>query len=399
MIIRNRYMSKVRPFFNKPVIKIFTGIRRAGKSTIMRMIQQELLSTGVNPDQIFYVNFESSEFLDITSADILIEKVSAFHQSQSQKTYLFFDEIQQVEGWEKAVNSFLVDHNTDIYITGSNATLLSGALSTLLAGRYIEIQIHPFSFSEFTQHFENSELILDDLFRKFITFGGMPFLSLLGFDYEPSMQYLRDIYSSVVIKDIITHNNLRDVDLLDRLIRFVIANTGQIFSATSIMKYFKNEGRKVAVDTILEYLLACEEAFLLSRVKREDLVGKKILQVQEKFYVEDHGLRQAVVGNNEREIQIVLETIIFNELRCRGYEVTVGDNNNQEIDFVCQKDGTKSYFQVSYLLADEATISREFSAFKGIDDNYSKYVLSLDKFDMSRDGIIHKNIVNYLLEV
>jgi len=398
MIIRDQYLQKIRPFINKPLIKVLTGIRRAGKSTLMKMIQQELLTSGVDPAQILYLNFESSEGMQITNPDLLIKEVVSFQQHHSTKTYVFFDEIQQVIGWEKAVNSFQVDFDTDIYITGSNATLLSGALATFLAGRYIEIQIHPFSFSEFIHHFDSNTLSKTELFQKYILFGGLPFLGFLDFDYEPSMQYLRDIYSSVVIKDIIVHNNLRDVDLLDRIVRFVISNTGQLFSATSITKYFKNEGRKVAVDTVLDYLLACEDAFLLSRVKREDLVGKKVLKIHEKFYIEDHGLRQAVVGNNERDIQLILENIVYNELRCRGYEINIGDNNDKEIDFVCHKDGKKSYYQVAYVLANNETINREFSAFKGVEDNFPKYVLSMDSFDMGRDGIVHKNLVDFLLE-
>lgn len=398
MITRERYLAKIRPFQNKPVIKILTGIRRAGKSTMLKMLQSELRNNGVEEKQILEINFETSAGLKLSTKEDLLNYVSNFQKRQKGKSYLFFDEIQQVNGWEKVVNSFLVDYNADIYLTGSNASLLSGTLATHLAGRYVSFQIHPFSFLEFQKLFESERLTAAEIFRKYVTYGGMPFLKYLDFEYEPSMQYLRDIYSSVVIKDIVIYKNLRDVDLLDRIIRYVISNTGQTFSATSLSNYFKNEGRKVSVDTILDYLKACEEAFLFTSVKREDLIGKKILQVQEKYYIEDHGLREAVIGNNSQEIQLILENIIYAELISRGFTVTVGINSSKEIDFVCNKEGKKSYYQVAYLLADQETINREFNAYKGIGDNYPKYVLSMDTFDLSRDGIIHKNILDFLME-
>jgi len=252
-------------------------------------------------------------------------------------------------------------------------------------------------FAEFLQ-IHQVKMPVKALFQQYIRFGGMPFLKYMNLDYEASMQYLTDVYSSVVIKDIVTYNRIREVDLLNRIVRYTLDNIGRSFSANSISRYFKSEGRKVAVDTILNYLSACENAFLIRKVKREDLRGKKLLKVHEKYYVEDHGFREAVLANNNAEIQLILENIVYMEMISRGFKVTVGKYEEREIDFICIRNKEKLYLQVAYLLMDEATIKREFSVYKEISDNYPKYVLSLDDFNFSREGIIHMNIIDFLCE-
>ena len=305
-----------------------------------------------------------------------------------------------MEEWERCVNSLRVDEDFrfDIYITGSNAKLLSGELSTYLAGRYIEFVVYPFSFKEFFEIIQekNQEIKVKEAFQNYVKFGGMPFLHNLNYNYETSMQYLQDLYASIILKDITQRNNIRDTDLLERIINYIIINIGNTFSATSISKFFKSENRKVATETILNYIKACEEAFLVYRVARNDLLGKKILNVNEKYYIADHGIREAIMENNQKNINQVLENIVYFEMLRRGYNVKIGKVDNLEVDFVCKKNDETIYIQVSYLLASEDTKEREFSVLENIKDNYPKYVLSMDEFDMSRNGIKHMNLIEFL---
>jgi len=307
-----------------------------------------------------------------------------------------------VEEWERCVNSLRVDEDFrfDIYITGSNAKLLSGELSTYLAGRYIEFFVYPFSFKEFFEiiQVKNQEIKVKEAFQNYVKFGGMPFLYNLNYNYETSMQYLQDLYASIILKDITQRNNIRDTDLLERIINYIIINIGNTFSATSISKFFKNENRKVAIETILNYIKACEEAFLIYRVARNDLLGKKILNVNEKYYIADHGIREAIMENNQKNINQVLENIVYFEMLRRGYNIKIGKVDNLEVDFVCKKNDETIYIQVSYLLASEDTKEREFSVLENIKDNYPKYVLSMDEFDMSRNGIKHVNLIKFLVK-
>ena len=335
----------------------------------------------------------------LTTATALHEEVLKRADTIDGKVYLFFDEIQEVEEWERCINSFRVELDCDIYIIGSNAKLLSGELATYLAGRYVEFVIYPFSFLEFTELYQSiyPQTIQSDIFSKYLTIGGMPYLSNLRYEEQPSQQYLQDLYNSVVLKDIVKRNNIRDVDLLERIIVYIMANIGTTFSATSLAKYFKSVGRTVAPDTILNYIKACEDAFLLYRVKRQDLQGKKLLASNEKYYIADHGLREAVFGGNMKNINLILENIIFMELLRRGYSITVGKVVGKEIDFICEKQGQKIYVQVAYLLAAEETIQREFGVYANVRDNFPKYVVTLDEFDMGRDGIKHMNIRDFLL--
>ncbi|MGI6744529.1 MAG: ATP-binding protein [Eubacteriales bacterium] len=400
MIKREIYMSRIRPFIGSELVKVMTGIRRCGKSVMLELIKQEIIESGVNPSQFISVNFEKMAFAHLQTAKALHDEVIKRAAGLSGKVYLFFDEIQEVEDWEKCINSFRVTLDCDIYITGSNAKLLSGELATYLGGRYVEFVIYPFSFAEFLEIYRPiaPDKSVDECFRKYLLSGGMPYLANINYAEEPSKQYLHDLFNSVQLKDIVKRNNIRDVDLLERIIAYVMANIGNPFSAGSLVKFFKSEKRTVAAETILNYIRYCCDAYLFYQVKREDLQGKQILASNEKYYIADHGIREAVFGGNTRDINLVLENIVYLELLRRGYEVTVGRTGDREIDFVCKKRGDKLYVQVVYLLAADETVAREFGAYDNIRDNYPKYVVSLDEFDMSRDGIKHRNIRDFLLE-
>ena len=399
MINRELYMSRIRPFIGNELIKVLTGLRRSGKSVMLNLIQRELLASGVNENQFISFNFENMSNAHLCFAETLHKEVTQRVNSIPDKAYLFFDEIQEVVGWEKCINSFRVEFNCDIYITGSNARLLSGDLATYLAGRYVEFVIYPFSFAEFSElyHTVFPDSDARAMFTRYLTDGGMPYLSNLRYDEQPCRQYLQDLYNSVVLKDIVKRNNIREVDLLERIIAYITANIGTTFSATAISKYLRNEGRSVAPETILNYIKACEDAFLFYRVRRQDLQGKKILTVNEKYYIADHGIREAVFGGNMKDIDLIFENIVFMELLRRGYKVTVGKAGAKEIDFIAKKQTQKLYVQVAYLLASEETIRREFGAYDTIRDNFPKYVVSYDDIDMSRDGLKHMNIREFLL--
>lgn len=400
MIKREAYMARIRPFIDTDLIKVMTGIRRSGKSVMLELIKQELIESGVSPDRFISINFENMSYSHLQTAPALHDEIVKAAGSISGRVYLFFDEIQEVKDWEKCINSLRVELDCDIYITGSNAKLLSGELATYLGGRYVEFVIYPFSFEEFIEIYRPiaGEESLSKCFKKYLLCGGMPYLSNIRYADEPSRQYLKDLFNSVQLKDIVTRNKIRDVDLLQRITAYVMANVGNTFSATSLAKYLKNEQRTVAPETILNYIKYCCDAYLFYQVRREDLHGKQILSSNEKYYIADHGIREAVFGGNMRDINLTLENIVYLELLRRGYAVTIGRSGEREIDFVCDKRGEKLYIQVAYLLAGSETIEREFGVYYGIGDNYPKYVLSLDEFNMSRDGIIHRNIRDFLLD-
>ena len=402
MLKRDEYIKKIVPFIDKDVIKVLTGIRRSGKSVMLKLLMEELKNRGINENQFIYINFENLKYRNLKNYERLYDFILNKVDDKYKSYYIFLDEIQEVEEWERCVNSLRVDEdfNFDIYITGSNAKLLSGELSTYLAGRYIEFVVYPFSFKEFFEIMKekNKEIDLKEAFQDYIKFGGMPFLHNLDYNFEASMQYLQDLYASIILKDITQRNNIRDTDLLERIINYVVMNIGNTFSATSISKFFKSENRKVATETILNYIKACEEAFLVYRVARNDLLGKKILNVNEKYYIADHGIREAIMENNQKDINQVLENIVYFEMLRRGYNVKIGKVDNLEVDFVCKKNDETIYIQVSYLLASEDTKEREFSVLENIKDNYPKYVLSMDEFDMSRNGIKHVNLIEFLVK-
>ena len=402
MTKRELYIEKIKPFIDKDIIKVLTGIRRSGKSVMLKLIMEELKQNGIDEKQFININFENLINRELTTADKLHKYILKKASEIKKKCYVFLDEIQEVKDWEKCINSLRVneEYNFDIYITGSNAKLLSGELSTYLAGRYVEFVIYPFSFKEFLDTLKSIQqnISIREAFQKYIKFGGMPFLYNLVFEEEPSLQYLNDIYSSIILKDITQRNKIRDTDLLERVINYLIMNVGNNFSATSISKFFKSENRKVSVETILNYIKAAEEAFLIYKVSRDDLIGKKILNVNEKYYIADHGIREAIFESNQRDINQIFENIIYLELLRKGYNIRVGKVDNLEIDFVCTKGNEKLYIQVAYLLASPETIEREFSSLEKINDNYPKYVISMDEFDMSRNGIRHINIIDFLIK-
>ena len=396
-IIRPKYIKQITQFVDKPVIKVLTGMRRVGKSTLLTMIKDEILKNIPDNNKI-YLNFESGELFDITTAKALHTYLQPLIKKTKGKIYFFFDEIQMVSGWERVVNGLSVDKDCDIYITGSNSTLISGDLATLLSGRYTAFEIYPFTFGEFMQIFKNKKIPKETLFEKFVQLGGMPFLHYFDLDEVPSFKYLNDVYNTILVKDVLQYNNIRDVDIFNRILSYVLENIGHTFSANSIKNYFKNEKRAVSIDTVLNYLEYCKNAFIIKKVSRYDMAGKKLFKVDEKCYVTDHGFRQAQGFSNTKDIERTLENIVFIELASRGYEVKIGKLKDREIDFIAQKNDRIFYYQVVYMLTDEKTREREFGVYKSIEDNFPKYVLSMDHFDFSRDGVIHKNIIDFLLE-
>lgn len=399
MIKREQYMKRIRPFFGTDLIKVMTGMRRSGKSVMLDLIQEELLASGVAPSQCISINFEDMRYSHLQNAKALHDAILEQAAGIDGKVYLFLDEIQEVTDWEKCVNSLRVILDCDIYITGSNAKLLSGELSTYLGGRYVEFVIYPFSFAEFLEIYRPlaPDVPIQKAFQKYLLSGGMPYLANIRYEEAPAKLYLHDLFNSVQLKDIVQRNQIRDVDLLERIVSYVIANVGTTFSAHSLSKFLKSEQRTVAPETVLNYIIYCCDAYLFYPVKRQDLQGKQILSVGEKYYLADHGIREAVFGGNMRDIQLVLENIVYLELLRRGYTVTVGKAGEYEVDFVCEKQGDKLYIQVTYLLATEETVRREFGVYDSIRDHYPKYVVSLDEWDMSQNGIKHRNIRDFLL--
>lgn len=399
MIQRETYMRRIRPFIGGDLIKVMTGIRRSGKSVMLELVKQELLKTGVSDAQFISVNFEDLRNAPLCSAEALHTEILRRAEAVPGKVYLFFDEIQEVTDWEKCVNSLRVALDCDIYLTGSNAKLLSGELATYLGGRYVEFVIYPFSFAEFLELYRPTapQATVQQCFQKYLLCGGMPYLANLQYDEDASRQYLVDLFNSVQLKDVVRRNKIRYVDLLERILSYVMSNVGTTFSAISLSKFLKSENRTVAPETILNYIKYCCDAYLFYQVKRQDLQGKQILSTNEKYYIADHGIREAVLGGNIRDINLILENIVFLELLRRGYQVTVGKAGTKEVDFVCEKHGEKLYIQVTYLLASAETIEREFGVYESIRDNFPKYVVSLDELDMSRNGIKHRNIRDFLL--
>lgn len=395
MIKREIYLSKIRPFLNQNIVKVLTGIRRCGKSVMLELIQDELRSQGISDKQFLSINMESRNNPFAAAADDVYAYIKNFAEGASGRVYLFFDEIQELEGWETMVNSCMIDFDADIFITGSNAKLLSGELATYLGGRYVEFKIYPFSYKEVLDIMPQKNKA--EAFQIYLTRGGMPFLYQFPIDEKSAMQYLNDIHDSILLKDIAARNKLRDIELLKRIIQFFIANIGNPFSAGNISKYLKSEMRGVSTETIYNYIDYCKTACFLHLVPREDVIGKKVLQFQEKIYIADHGVREAVYGNNMRDINQTLENIVYMELLRRGYRVRVGKSNTNEIDFVAALGNEKIYVQVAYLLAAEETVDREFTVLETIPDNYPKYVVSMDEIDRGRNGIKNINIRKFLL--
>lgn len=401
MIARPFYIKKIEPFIDKSPIKVLVGIRRSGKSFIMGFIKDILLKRGVGEDQIIEVNFESRMLPFAKTTDAIYEFVKTKSAKDPQKRiYLLFDEIQEVEGWETLINAVSIDFKVDIYLTGSNAKLLSGELATYLAGRYVEIHVYPLSFSETLPCYraDNASITVREAFRKYVRDGGLPFVHSAGMAGEPLCAYVTDVFNSVLLKDIAKRHRIRDVDMLERILSYLIMEVGHLFSAQSIVKFLKHENRGVSLETLYNYLRYANESCLAVTLKRNDLAGKQLLSSQEKVYLADHGFREALFGNNEACIDQILENIVAVDLVRRGYDVTVGILGGKEVDFVAERAGRKIYIQVAYLMPTQEVRDREFSVLERIADNFPKYVLSMDEMDFSRNGIIHKPIYDFLLD-
>ena len=398
MIIREKYLSKIRPFYDQDLIKVIMGIRRCGKSVTLMQIIDELKEKGIQESQIIYINFEYEDYAFIkTDTDLhefITEKIV-----NKEKYYLFFDEIQNVKGWEKAINSFKASKNVSIFITGSNSDLLSGELATHLAGRYVSFKIYPFTFKEVCQLKNITDKNdLEEAFNDYITWGGLPQKFMLT-DEMQIKTYLSDIYNSIIVKDIIERFNIKDLDLFNRIVEYIVTTPSQNFSAESLSNYFvNNDNREVSKATLYNYLEYMTKAMMINKVDRYDVRGKRILTGKYKYYLTDLGIGQVMNIGKRPQLGAYLENIVYNELVSRGYNVKVGNLEKAEIDFIATRFKEKIYIQVAYILADDKVIDREFGAYKGIGDNYPKYVLTMDKFDFSQDGIIHKNVIDWLLE-
>ena len=398
MLIREKYLSRIRPFYDVDLIKVIIGIRRCGKSVVLLQIIDELKNKGINSSQIIYINFEDEDYSFIKNDKDLHEFVKS-KIINDEKYYLFFDEIQNVENWEKAINSFKATKNVSIFVTGSNSDLLSGELATQIAGRYVSFNIYPFTFKEVCElkEIKNREEI-DRAFEDYIKLGGMPQRFVLA-DENQTKTYLSDIYNSIVIKDIVERFGIKDLDLFNRVIEYIVTTPSQNFSADSLVKYFLNsDNREVSKVTLYNYLEYMIKAMLINKADRYDIRGKRILNGKYKYYLTDLGLGQIKNTGKKLQLGAYLENLVYNELLSRGYDVKVGNLENGEIDFVATRYEEKIYMQVAYILADEKVEEREFGAYRKIEDNYPKYVLTMDKFDFSRDGIIHKNVIDWLLE-
>ena len=400
MISRPIYIEQLKNFINKPQIKIITGIRRSGKSTVLRLLKETLLSSGVREEQLISVNFESFAFSEFTTTQKLYAYVKEKIQ-QGQKTYLMLDEIQEVDGWEKVVNAFMVDFDMDTYITGSNSHLLSSELATYLAGRYVEIPVFTLSFREFLdfrKHYHAEVEPTSGSFTTYLRQGGFPVIHTVSYTEESAYKVVRDIYSSVILRDTVQRYKIREVELLERVIRYAFDNIGNTFSGKNVADYFKSQQRKIDINTIYNYLHALEGAFILYRVPRYDIKGKEILKTQEKFYASDVSLLYATMGYRDRMISGILENIVFLELKRRGYQVYIGKLDNKEIDFIAEKSGDKIYIQVAYKLESKQTIEREFSTLLAVEDQYPKYVVTMDEFWKDTiDGVRHLYITDFLL--
>lgn len=398
MIKRKTYLDQIIPLIDKPLIKVMAGVRRSGKTVLLRQIQEYLLLNGRDKGHIVYISFESKANAYLKNTDTLYRFLLDAGKNAAGKVYIFLDEIQTVPAWEEVVSSLLVDLDCDIYITGSNSKLLSGELATLIAGRYIQIHVYPFTLAEAKEiTLQNGNFVSDEaLFSDYLRYGGLPLrFSLEEISIEP---YLSDTYDAIVVKDIIQRNKFNDANLLNLLLNFLMDNIANPFSARSIVSALAANGIKTTVDTVLAYIGYIKNAMIINSVQRYDIKGKKLLSSNEKYYAADLGLRNVIKSSDEIDFNKLYENIVYLELLARGYDVKVGKTDNYEIDFVAYKGKERIYVQVCYLLASEDTINREFGNLEKIHDNYPKYVISGDLPDFSRNGIQHFNIIKFLLD-
>lgn len=398
MITRKSYLNQIIPLIDKNLIKVLTGVRRSGKTVLLQQIQEYLFQNGRDKEHIIYISFESKINAYLRDSDVLYRFLLDAGNKISGKIYIFLDEIQTVPAWEEVVSSLLVDLDCDIYITGSNSKLLSGELATLIAGRYIQIHVYPFTLSEAKEiSIQNGKFVSDeDLFLDYLRYGGLPLrFSLEDISVEP---YLSDTYDAIVVKDIVQRNKLNDTNLLNMLLSFLMDNIANPFSARSIVSALASSGIKTTVDTVLAYIGYIKNAMILNSVQRYDIKGKKLLSSNEKYYAVDLGLRNVIKSSDGIDFNKLYENIVYLELLSRGYDVKVGKTDDYEIDFIAYKGNERTYIQVCYLLATQETINREFGNLEKINDNYPKFVISGDLPDFSRNGIKHFNIVKFLLD-
>lgn len=399
MINRPIYVDRIMTYADTPFVKILTGIRRCGKSTILKMLIDEMKERGIHDGQILHYSFDSLEYEDIKTAKALFAHLKQ-HLFLKGRTYLFLDEIQEVKSWEKVVNSLMTDYDVDIYVTGSNSRMMSSEISTYLTGRYIAFRIYPLSFSEYMTFRKGYTEVLDSYteLANYLRLGGFPAVHLQKYTSDEVYTIVRDIYNSTIFTDIVRRNQIRKVDQLERIVKFAFDNVGRTFSAASVSKYLKSENRAIDNETVYNYLSKLESAYILHRCSRFDVQGKEILKTQEKFYLADPALRYSVLGYSANSAAAMLENIIYLELLRRGYEVYVGKLDNAEIDFIAVKQENKLYIQVTQEIGSPETEKREYGRLLDIRDNYPKYVLRTDAFAGGNyEGIKTMHVADFLL--
>lgn len=395
MILRPDYIEAVKPFMDAPLVKILTGVRRCGKSTIFEMIRQELLERGIPEDHIVIKKYTEMDIPDtITAKQMYDELVSRVEDDK--RYYFLLDEIQEIKGWEKAVNSLLEGMNADIYVTGSNSKLMSSEISTYLTGRYISIPVFTLSFREYLEFKKESTQSYDKLLEEYIKFGGFPIIALGEYEQQSAYQIVDGIYHTVVSRDIVKRHRINKQDLFDRVVKYVIENMGKTFSASSISNFLKSENRKVSIESIYNYLRWLEQAFIIFPCERYDMQGKSVLKTQEKYYLADVSFRYALFGYNRKMLDGVMENIVYLELRRRGYDVCVGKNNTKEIDFIAIHKDEKIYVQVCVQIPENS--NREVGNLMEIRDHYPKYVVTLNEMDVGiENGIRIVHLRDFLL--
>lgn len=400
MFWRQTYIDQIMPFVDLPLVKIITGVRRCGKSTLILMLMEELKKRGISESCLIRINFDTLEWQNVEAKQVF--DLIKLKLAPNERTYLFLDEIQEIDNWERLVNTLMeeTEYNVDIFVTGSNSKMMSSEISTYLTGRYISFRIYPLSFGEYLS-FKEQYSNLSDLNKEFINYlkyGGFPAVHLKQLSLEEAYVIVKDIYNTTIFTDIVKRNQIRKIDQLERVVKFSFDNIGNTFSANSLKGFLEKQKRKIDIETVYNYLAKLEGAYILNRCSRQDLQGRKILKTQEKFYLADTSFKYAVLGNRKDDISQILENIVYLELRRRGYEVFIGKLESQEIGFVCEKQGKSIYVQVAYLLLDQRIKEREFGNLLKIEDNFPKFVVSMDEIDMSQRGIIHLNIKDFLLK-
>lgn len=395
MITRPNYLEKIKPFIDVKLVKILAGIRRCGKSTILEMLKQELLSQGIDENHIIIRKYSNEDYDKSFTSKKMYEELKSLI-IDNKKYYFLLDELQEITGWEKVINTLLENYNTDIYVTGSNSRFMSSEISTYLTGRYITIPVFTLSFKEYLAFKNNTNKSNKELLQDYIRYGGFPLVASSNFDEKSTYSIVEDIYNSVVIKDIVNRHSIANIDLFNRVVRFIVENVGKTFSANSIVNFLKTERRTISVESIYNYLEWLEKAFVIYRCKRYDLQGKSILKTQEKFYLADQSIKYSLYGFNPTSIVSTIENIVFFELKRRGFDVYIGKNADKEIDFVATSRNDKIYIQVCKELPKE--FDKQIENLMKIKDNYPKLVVTLDDYACGNiNGIKIVHLIDFLL--